>query len=234
VSNGTDAVAQVMERAFDVLLLDIQMPDSDGYDVTRRIRQFEESRSAPVAAEGAAEEGAVAKHLPIIALTAHVGVEVRKRCLSSGMDGYLSKPVRASELFSVLEGVLIEGDGTASDGETPAPEPMDWEQLDAFVGGDARVRQSVLEAAVKLLPETLLTIETALQALDFVSVKEDAHRLTGMAGNIGARDLSAAAASLEREAARQDMGGGRARLVEMRSECDRLIRFLDASAAAGV
>jgi len=217
VSNGADAISQAEIREFDALLLDIQMPDCDGYEVARRIRKIEVGSGK-------------AARLPIIALTAHVGVEIRDRCMASGMDGYLPKPVRARELFSKLEGVLVREDANhdSPTGTAPGREPVDWGQLQAFVGGDAAVRQNVLEAAAKLLAPTLQSIEAALQDMDFAAVKGGAHRLKGMAGNIGARDLSDVAATLEQSAARQDLGGGRARLVELRSECDRLARFIEA------
>jgi two-component system sensor histidine kinase/response regulator len=214
VSSGEDTLAQAARRPFDVLLLDIQLPDCDGYSVARQIRKREDSDPD-------------ARRVAIVALTAHVGSEVRERCLASGMDGYLSKPVRARELFSKLEGVLIgagsnEGplSGSASSG------PLDMSQLEAFVGGDASTRKHVLDTAVKLVEPTIARMDAALKQLDFAKVKEDAHRLKGMAGNIGAADLSRAAARLEECVTRQDQGGGRARLVELRSESDRLMRFL--------
>ena len=221
VSNGADAISQAETRNFDALLLDIQMPDCDGYEVARRIRQAEAGRRMKSA------------RLPIIALTAHVGMEIRDRCMASGMDGYLPKPVRARELFSKLEGVTVrEGVIHEPGAGAPGAEPVDGEQLQAFVGGSAAVRQSVLAAAAKLLDPTLISIEAALQKLDFSAVKDEAHRLKGMGGNIGARDLAGVAATLEQSAARQDLGGSRARLVELRSECDRLARFIESSDGA--
>ena len=223
VSNGADAIRQVEKRDFDALLLDIQMPDCDGYEVAQHIRR----------AESGCRKGAA--RLPIIALTAHVGVEVRERCMASGMDGYLPKPVRARELFSRLEGVLAREDAAGEPAMgAMATAPLDWGQLEAFVGGDATVRQNVLVSAASLLGPALVSIEADLQTMDFAAVKDEAHRLKGMAGNIGARDLSDVAAGLEQSASRQDLGGGRARLVELRSECDRLARFLEAQAESRV
>jgi two-component system sensor histidine kinase/response regulator len=220
VSNGADAIRQVEKRDFDALLLDIQMPDCDGYDVAQQIRRAERGCRTAV-------------RLPIIALSAHVGVEVRERCAASGMDGYLPKPVRARELFSRLEGILVRDDAMSQPAMGgAASDPLDWGQLEAFVGGDAAVRQNVLRSAVKLLGPALAAMETALQTMDFATVQNEAHRLKGMAGNIGARDLSDVAATLEQSASRQDLGGGRARLVELRSECDRLARFIESQAVS--
>ena len=217
VSNGSDAVAQSEKRDFDVLLLDIQMPDCDGYEVARRIRRREGRQSSAAA------------RLPIIALTAHVGVEIRDRCLANGMDGYLPKPVRARELFSKLEGVLGQGDVIPDRpaGISGSEGPLDWGQLQAFVGGDSDVSQNVLASAAKLINPALDIIESALSKMDFAAVKNEAHRIKGMAGNIGARDLADVASQLESSASHQDLGGSRARAVELRSEGDRLIRFLD-------
>jgi two-component system, sensor histidine kinase and response regulator len=230
VSNGADAVSQSRSRAFDVLLLDLQLPDFTGHEATRLIRRFEEEwHTNPELRSERGGDASDVMHLPIVALTAHVGIEVRDRCLASGMDGYLAKPVRARELFSLLEKLLLNSEGRDARRDSSLGCPLDFEQLDALVGGDHAVKKRVIATAVELLPSALEGIEESLRMQSFAAVKADAHRLKGMSGNIGARDLSTAAASLERASARQDLAGSRAKLVEMQSECDRLLRFLEVS-----
>jgi CheY-like chemotaxis protein len=92
------------KRHFDIVLMDVQMPEMDGFEATKLIRE---------------KEGAGGTHLPIIALTAHTMQGDEERCLSSGMDGYVSKPIQLAELFSVIESV-IPGLNRRSDNKVPS------------------------------------------------------------------------------------------------------------------
>jgi len=93
VSNGSEAVKAFENNQFDVVLMDIQMPGMDGFEATLAIRD---------------KEKLTGRHVPIIAMTAHAMKGDQERCLSAGMDGYVSKPIRTSELFSTIEGALVK------------------------------------------------------------------------------------------------------------------------------
>ena len=109
--NGRQAVAAAQAIEFDVVLMDVQMPEMDGYEATAAIRRAER-RSG--------------KHLPIIAMTAHAMRGDRERCLAAGMDAYVAKPIRADELFATIDRVLARGDRPkAAAGPTPKAEPAD-------------------------------------------------------------------------------------------------------------
>ena len=94
-TDGREALDLVDEAAFDLLLLDLHMPELDGFHVVRTIRE---------------RERAAGGHLPVIALTARARPEDRERCLAAGMDDYLSKPVRAAELFATIDRVVSMGE----------------------------------------------------------------------------------------------------------------------------
>jgi CheY-like chemotaxis protein len=87
-NNGAEAVAKWRDGAFDLILMDVQMPDVDGFEAAREIRK---------------QEKAGGRHVPIVALTAHAMAGDRERCLEVGMDDYLSKPIRREELLDLLE-----------------------------------------------------------------------------------------------------------------------------------
>ena len=87
VGDGQAAVERVEARAFDVVLMDVQMPELDGLEATRAIRASERNTD---------------RHVPIIAMTAHAMKGDRERCLAAGMDHYISKPIRAARLFETL------------------------------------------------------------------------------------------------------------------------------------
>jgi CheY-like chemotaxis protein len=88
VGNGRAALERLEKETFDLILMDIQMPEMDGFEATAAIRKQEESTG---------------KHLPIVAMTAHAMEGDRERCLAAGMDGYIAKPVRAKDLIDAIE-----------------------------------------------------------------------------------------------------------------------------------
>jgi CheY-like chemotaxis protein len=90
-SNGLEALAALEQETFDLVLMDVQMPEMDGFEATSAIR-VTESRTG--------------SHIPIIAMTAHAMTEDRERCLAAGMDGYVSKPIHAKELLEAIETLL--------------------------------------------------------------------------------------------------------------------------------
>ncbi len=90
---GREALALLERESFDCVLMDVQMPEMDGFEATREIRK--------------AERG-TGRHIPIVAMTAHAMAGDRERCLAAGMDGYLTKPIRAKELFAAIEQAMIE------------------------------------------------------------------------------------------------------------------------------
>jgi CheY-like chemotaxis protein len=108
-SNGEEAVAAWLRQPFDLILMDLQMPKMDGFEATLKIRS--------------AETGAV--HIPIVALTAHAMNGDRERCLSAGMDDYLSKPIRPSDLRDiVLRHAKVEADSA-----NPNPESAETHEI---------------------------------------------------------------------------------------------------------
>ena len=90
-NNGKEAVKLYEKEGFDLILMDVQMPEMDGLEATEKIRKIEES------ADG---------HIPIIAITANAFEEDKKRCLAAGMDAYITKPIKIAELFGIIEEVL--------------------------------------------------------------------------------------------------------------------------------
>jgi CheY-like chemotaxis protein len=98
VPNGRAAVSSSAARRFDVILMDVQMPEMDGFEATAAIRQRERDTGA---------------HIPIVAMTAHAMTGDRERCLAEGMDAYLSKPLRPEDLLATIDGLLLDGPATS-------------------------------------------------------------------------------------------------------------------------
>jgi CheY-like chemotaxis protein len=89
VENGLEALQSVQNGSFDLVLMDVQMPEMDGLEATRRIREWERQMQKP--------------HVPIVAMTAHAMRGDKERCLAAGMDDYLSKPIKTAELVDRIE-----------------------------------------------------------------------------------------------------------------------------------
>jgi CheY-like chemotaxis protein len=97
-NNGIEAIEQLASNEFDVVLMDVEMPDMDGLEATRHIREREQKDGG---------------HIPIIAMTAHAMKGDRERCLEAGMDAYVAKPIRAAQLFETLAEVIAARDSEA-------------------------------------------------------------------------------------------------------------------------
>ncbi len=112
-ANGREALGALEDKKYDVVLMDVRMPEMDGLEAARQIRQ---------------REGSSGEHVPIVAMTAHAGVGYRRRCLDAGMDGYVSKPIDRRELFRVIEQVIHDtgcGKKDAVQSSSQSPEPID-------------------------------------------------------------------------------------------------------------
>ena len=108
VGDGRAAVEAFQKEDFQLVLMDLQMPEMDGFEATSAIREKERSTG---------------RHIPIIAMTAHALKGDQDRCLAAGMDGYISKPIRTSEMFSTIEDVLSRFRNNTDEAE-PAPNPL--------------------------------------------------------------------------------------------------------------
>src|SRR5262249_49669619 len=102
-NNGRVALQMLDQQPFDLVLMDVQMPEMGGFEATAAIR---------------AKEPPGGRHLPIIAMTAHAMRGDRERCLEAGMDGYVSKPIRAQDLFDAIEHAAFD----SSESRAPAPD----------------------------------------------------------------------------------------------------------------
>ncbi len=140
-NNGVEALELVDQREFQLALMDVQMPEMDGLEATRRIRESEQKSGG---------------HLPIIAMTAHAMKGDRERCLEAGMDDYVSKPVRSWQLLEAMAGQVFvskdvlesSGDVSGTEPSTAAPIPysVDWPVSVKIVQGDLDLLRDVIAA----------------------------------------------------------------------------------------
>jgi PAS domain S-box-containing protein len=193
--NGRIAVEKVEASTnalpYDVVLMDLQMPEMDGYQATAKLR---------------ADPRFI--DLPIVAMTAHAMAEVRESCLSAGMQAHLTKPIDPDVLFHTLSQWHVKG---RAGGERKAPENAVEEELIAPAGfdvesalkrvsGKKKLYRSLLQSFVKDQGGTAKDIAVALAAKDSKTAERLAHTVKGVAANLGAGELSAIAARLEKAA----------------------------------
>src|SRR5881296_2221166 len=204
VSNGREAVDAVGARKYDVVLMDIQMPEMDGFAATEAIRALPQGRT-----------------LPIIALTAHALSGERERCLERGMTGYLAKPFKAHDLFGAVEGRAAATPDTAA----APPPPVD---LAAFRG---TMREAGAEAAVDgILATFATTLPQRLEALAEAAcggaaepIQRAAHAFKSAAATIGAHRLAQLLEEMEASARSGDVARAQSALPDVSSEAQTVL-----------
>ncbi|MEI7731307.1 MAG: response regulator [Verrucomicrobiota bacterium] len=219
VANGLEVLEAIRHTEYDVLLLDCQMPEMDGYEATKQIRQLEQTGSR--------------KRLRIIAMTAHAMQGDREVCLAAGMDDYLSKPVHLPELQKALERCVSPGeDGsvrTAANAELDAlnqvpnsrtgasPEPpVDLERLQELCDADPESRQQLIALYFSQADELTQAMQAALAAGKAAEIAALAHKLAGSSASCGMNAVVPALRSLENQAKQGDLSRA-ARLLEQLS-----------------
>ncbi|MCL2641229.1 MAG: response regulator, partial [Phycisphaerales bacterium] len=206
VNNGIEAVAAVKEHTFDLVFMDVQMPEMSGIEATQRIRQWEQ-------ADGIAE----ANRLPIVAMTAHAMKTDISRCLEAGMDKYIAKPINGKRIAEVITQLMANRADLArkhGDAEktTPPPSLHASEPPHATIGNSdvidipdllhrcmnkPAIARRVLARFKETARDVVLQLEKSLKAEDWEQARVHAHTIKGAAGNISAIALRDAAAKVE-------------------------------------
>lgn len=207
VGSGRAALAAVQANPYDLVLMDVQMPDMDGMEATAQIRETLASGGAgPM--DGAQKTSANKPNLPIIAMTAHAMQGDREKCLAAGMDDYVSKPIVPKALAAVLKKWLPQAAyEPATADATPAPEeqkplpaaPPIWDRagLSQRLMGDEQLIEAILTGFLKDIPHQIEALRGYLAEGGAADAERQAHTIKGAAANVGAKALCARAAELE-------------------------------------
>jgi two-component system sensor histidine kinase/response regulator len=218
VENGRLALAAVAQQrpdaAFDLVLMDVQMPEMDGLEAARTLRGAEASTGA---------------HLPIIALTAQAMKGDRERCLEAGMDGYVTKPIDRDQLFATIEEVMSGQQRTAAvptahptDDSPAQPTAFDRDELLGRIDGDRQLLVELVQVFRDSMPAMLAELAAAVAAADAERVHRAGHSLKGTLLNMSAGPAAALVRELDDAARMGDLGQAPDRLVRLRQELQRL------------
>jgi signal transduction histidine kinase/CheY-like chemotaxis protein len=245
VADGLAAVAAWQTGKFDLIIMDCQMPQMDGYEATREIRRFEAGK----------------RHIPIVALTAHAMTGDEAKCRAAGMDDYLSKPIDRSKLEACLERLLIGSgstltmaakavaimkEGPVVTGESPTATqdpvsvaanaspsaavtphtPVDWDALLESIDGDEGFARDLADAFVATGTRELAAISTALGTGDAAGLRVAAHTLKGASANLRAPAVAAVAAQLESAAGQGESAQTAALAEKLTAEVTKMTAYL--------
>ena len=214
--DGRQALACLDAAEFDVVLMDVQMPVMDGLAATAAIR---------------AREKASGGHLPIVAMTAHALHGDRERYLASGMDDYVSKPVRRRDLFEALARVTADVRAAAVDAEVHSaqgPPEVDWSSLSADLGDDPQLIAEIAAAYATETRESLARLPERIASGDAAAVRRLAHTMNGAMRRFGATDAAQRAHALEELAAQGGLVGAADLLAPLREAIEPILREVDA------
>ena len=189
VANGLEAIRALTQIPYDAVLMDVQMPEMDGLEAARRIRD--------------PKTGVQDRHVPIIGMTAHTMKGDQDKCLAAGVDDYIAKPVQFDELVSVLQRWLERAKAPPArkikDSAPSSPEPDVFDRLACLnrLGGDEALMRRIIQVFLGDAERQIDNLTKALAVADSSLVGRLAHKLNGASGSIGATALRELASKLE-------------------------------------
>ena len=214
-SNGRIAVDTYEKEPFDLILMDVQMPEMDGLKATRAIREREQ---------------VTGRHVPIIAMTAHAMKGDRDKCLEAGMDEYLSKPVRVRQLVEklvVLFGAEIEVQPSEQQADPSQTDGMvDWDHALRAVGGDAGLLKDVVQVYLSEVPPLIVEAQNAFEQTDIPKLQREAHTIKGSTLFTDASPVIDRALSIEVMCKEGNLSGASAVLEELEHQLQKLLQEL--------
>jgi len=215
VANGVQALAALETQAFDLILMDVQMPEMNGYEATTAIREKERTTGG---------------HIPIIAMTAHALKGDRERCIAAGMDGYISKPIKTGELVEAIEGSVVIRNTHPELGlsSSPLEEPLDRQEALSLLEGDVGLLVEIAGLFLEGYKLSLLEIRNAIANRDGEALEFTAHTLKGALASFGARSSFAAAERLETMGRNGQLDGALEAWEALTSQIERLTPALAA------
>ena len=214
-NNGIEALAVVKNTSYDMVFMDIQMPEMDGYAATAEIRKM-----APEYRE-----------LPVIAMTAHAMKGDREKCIAAGMDDYISKPVKPKGLLEMVQrwaGKKVIRPSVGVDRYPSDPDlPVDLRRLKDLSAGDKDFEHEITDLFLKDTSLHLARLEVAIKEEDSSSAEASAHSIKGAAANMGAEKFRKLAHALELKGKDGALHGAVEDFAHLKSAFEAVERFFE-------
>ena len=226
VANGIEAVKTLKTIPYDLVLMDCQMPEMDGYETTAKIRD---------------QQSLVLNHdIPIIAMTANAMAGDREKCIKAGMNDYLSKPVNPQTLAEMLEKWLPDDEADEKETSGSTDEPVETKSraqnnkkktvvpvfdeaaMMSRLMDDKDLAKIVIAGFIEDIPMQIETLKGCLDINDIASAERQAHTIKGAAANVGGEALREAAFKIEKAGKEEDLPAMSAALPEMERQFTRL------------
>jgi CheY-like chemotaxis protein/HPt (histidine-containing phosphotransfer) domain-containing protein len=221
-TNGKEACEAFRSKRYQIILMDVQMPEMDGLQATRVIRTIESAEECNV-------------NTPIIAMTAFAGSEDRQVCIDAGMNDYLTKPIKSAQLLQLLNrysGNHVTGDNASEHHVSSEPHQasitssvfeekngsFNYDELLERLGGRTEMIPKFIGFFCKGTPGQLEELAAAVAAKNALAVQRSSHAIKGAAGNISAQRMHKIASALERSAKEGDLTLADQRLAELQNE----------------
>jgi len=232
-ANGLEALKALETIHYDMVLMDVQMPEMDGLEATREIRKREEliaqQKDAGFSDELSAlsfQHSARSKHIPIIAMTAHAMKGDKEICLKAGMDDYLTKPIQPVKFGETIARWIPDNAAAGQDRTKgkPSEESSVFDRT-AFldrIGGDEELYREIIGLFLQDVPGQIEFLENTINKKDPALVDRQAHTLKGASGNVGAVSLQDAAMQLELAGKNGDLSRATEMLNTIKKEFEKV------------
>jgi two-component system, sensor histidine kinase and response regulator len=216
--NGREAIAAIESGPFDLVLMDVQMPEMGGFEATAEIRRRQRGGDFPLA-----------ERLPIVAMTAHAMKGDRERCLAAGMDDYIAKPIQAAALYELIERIADGVVADDSDQTVVAADPFDTRQALDRLDGDEELLQELIRTFGDEWPRWRQDLNEALGKGNFEELRRLGHTVKGSLGHFGVSNAQQAAARLEDLPADCDAAQASQACAALVAEIERILPRLEAA-----
>jgi signal transduction histidine kinase/DNA-binding response OmpR family regulator len=215
-NNGVEAIELFKQREYDLIFMDVQMPEMDGLTATAEIRKLEQEAGG---------------HIPIVAMTAHAMAGDKEKCLDAGMDSYVSKPIRRKELKQVITEIYNKylkanaESATEEESETMS-EILDAAELLEECENDKEYLKTMVDMFERDTSERMPKLKDAVQSGDSEVIASEAHAMKGGVGNFFAKESFEVAAELEAKGRSQSLEGAHELLTRLEQEIEKLLAKL--------
>jgi two-component system sensor histidine kinase/response regulator len=211
-NNGKEAMDALEKESFDLILMDVQMPEMDGFTATASVRE---------------KEKITGEHIPIIAMTAHAMKGDREKCLEAGMDDYIAKPIRTEELYRLIESFnfntgIVKVDSMQHAESDIINHIINKDEVMERIGGDMELLSEMVEIFLDDNPDLMKKMQDAILKGDAITLERAAHTLKGSVGNFSAVKAYDAALKLEKMSRDNDITNAEKAFALLENEIQQL------------